>query len=122
MYNFYFDADLFGLINELKTYIDEESIIRFIIDLDKFTDFSLNRRPFNKHDEMIKRIVDFLLQCFINKVSNLISNDLMSEDEFEKSYNNFIELLNYKCTVNKWEFELITEEQIDEILKKNKVI
>lgn len=74
MEQLYFNADLYGLFNELKQYGSDEEIFRFFVNLDFahkywYSNKTIIKRKFR--NQAINETVELLIKFYINKISSL---------------------------------------------------
>ena len=95
--NLYFNADLKGLISELKKYNDLENILKFIRSIDTITtDLMLKKTNLSnrKYNECIKSCVEFLIESYINKLKQQMFNHEIDYKVFETNLYSFVENVN----------------------------
>lgn len=105
MESFYFNYNLFGLINELKQFYTLEEIEKFIINVDFLSVYSENR--FLGKNEIyimttkLKEIIGFLLKGYSIKLSKTNYNKLIKKKMIEEFLNTFsIDIFNDDVIVN----------------------
>ena len=94
MEKLYFKADLRGLINELRKYAKEEEIISFISSLDKVQIFNIFT---NK--KIVANIYSFLERAYKEKLTQQLSGDLITQEEFDEKYDKYINSLGSKVKI-----------------------
>lgn len=99
MENLYLNANLYGLVEELKKYANIEDIMRFINSFDY-----INLRTNNsKKIELIKSnssyIARFLVDCYMKKLKILLEEEKITVFEMYNYYADFLEKLNNRATI-----------------------
>ena len=94
MESLYLNSNLFGLVTELKKYVSEEEISKFISDTD-FLHEILHKQK-KVYQSKNKRITsafndvnDFLLKAYIKMICNQFENVVMHYDDIEKISDNY---------------------------------
>lgn len=126
MEEFYFNANLKGLINVLKKYEDEENVIKFIDSFDYLNVFK-NRSSVIRTS--VDFIVDFLIDCYIKKLKILVVNDELDPLEMYTLYSSYIEQMGSVLKIKKKDYyyfdtdKLLTNlNSISEIVKQKKIV
>lgn len=124
MESLYLRANLRGLIDELIKYESEENIMTFICHLDFVNShFNINKRMSLTKKKMLresfKYISRFLLTCYTKKINNEIKNNCCTKEEGINYIVKFTNKVGYQIHLNKYSFELLNNEDIDEIFKNN---
>lgn len=107
MYKYYFNADLYGLINSLLQFTDESSILLFLTSSVK-----------NNENKSIK---NFLKQIYIKQLQNNLSNGDINTEDFVNKIALFFYRLGYRKVDNECK-KLINDELKEQIVKQyNKI-
>lgn len=85
MTNYYFNANLYGLVKELEKYNNRESIIKFLDDFDLIYALRDQRRGYKKdiiyyHNE----ISEFIVKTYQNKLNGDLMNKIITLEEYNK--------------------------------------
>lgn len=91
----YFNANLYGLVEELQQYSTREAIIKFIEDLDSVYVLNDHSKKYQKdiiyyHNEISK----FLVSTYINKLNSDIRKDKISDIEYNMKLDIFIDKIH----------------------------
>lgn len=120
MESLYLNANLYGLINELREYEDEKTIMRFIYSLDFITDLGgRQRRNFlgKKYlQESVFSTSNFLLRCYLKKKKSEFDTNKISYEELENSIFNYINDFGGHFKIEKEKYLFIKEEMLIETL------
>ena len=116
MNNFYYNASLYGLVDELKNYSMLEEIGNFIINTDylcglykKLNNFDI-KLMYNNIINSLKGINDYLTKIYIVKQYKLLNANKVSEDEIDNNINSFINSLPVSITLNNKKIEFYNDE------------
>ena len=117
MEKFYFSANLDVLINHLKQFSNEEDIYSFLTYFDKIL-VSINKKIKPKEAEYIYKFIGgFLLKLYVYKLVMLFKNNMINNEIFLESLDDFIRLLSTKSVFdNKNTYYFLTEDFTDQIL------
>lgn len=122
MQSLYLNSNLKGLIDELKQYVSEEEIMKFISN----TDFLVNHMDDKKlqlfENNMIgnclKSINRFVIICYSKKLQQQVKDgEISSNDEILQKLAEFISLLASNIKIRKRRYEVMTDKDIQESLK-----
>lgn len=120
MESLYLNADLPGLINELKKYAYEEEIMNFISGTDFLTEHIGDKKllPFEKGmiTNSLKNINEFLLKAYTIKLKIQLYNRIIDLNEFEEKINMYIFSLGNNLKYGKYNYEFLTPERVQEIV------
>ena len=116
MESLYLNANIYGLINELRKYEDEKSIMEFIYNLDFITDVSgRQRRTFlgKKYlEESISNTSNFLIKCYLKKKKEEFDTRKISYEELENSIFDYINEFDKELKIGKEKYKYIREEML----------
>lgn len=114
MESLYLNANLYGLINELKKYDEEKVIMKFIYNLDFITNvIGDKKRNFLRKkylQDSIYSVSNFLIKCYLIKRLNEFENGKISYDVLESSIFNYIEELDLKYKIEKERYYYINKD------------
>lgn len=122
MERLYLNANLPGLIDELKQYATEEEIIQFITDVD-FIGTNLN----DKRDSLYKkklltkslqRANSFLTTAYIKKQKQYVNAGIINEDELQEEIIRFVSSFNKRVTYGKKVYDAFPESVLMESMEK----
>ena len=121
MENLYLNADLLGLINELKIYASEEEIMKFISGTD-FLSKHLNDKklmPFEKGmiASSLKDVSGFLFRVYTVKLVRQLDNETLNMDEFNENLATFTSSLGASLGTGKHRYELFNTRNLQENLR-----
>lgn len=126
MKEFYFNADVKGLINCLTRYEDEETVIKFIDSFDHLNVFK-NRSSVIRSN--VDFIVDFLINCYIKQLKTLVLNDELDPLEMYTLYSSYLEQMGSTMKIRKKNYcyfdtskLLMNLNSIGEIVKQKKLV
>ncbi|MBR4619113.1 MAG: hypothetical protein IKO49_07400 [Bacilli bacterium] len=118
----YLNSNLKGLIDELKQYVSEEEIMKFISN----TDFLINHMDdkklqlFEKNmiGNCLKSINRFVIICYSKKLQQQVKNgEISSNDEILQKLTEYISSLASNIKIRKRRYEVMTDEDIQESLQ-----
>lgn len=116
MESLYLNANLYGLINELRQYEDEKEIMKFIYNIDFITSIvgdkkrnSLGRKYLQ---DSIYSASDFLIRCYFKKRLNEFDNGMISYEVLESSIFNYIEELDLRFKIEKEKYNYINKDSV----------
>lgn len=110
----YLNADLPGLIAELKKYISEEEISKFISALD-FISCHSNDILIFKNDKIKKSIIniyEFLFKTYMSKLKQQLENRKISVNDFIEQSTQYIESLRTSVRVGGHNYEFLTMDKL----------
>ena len=121
MLSLYLNANLFGLINELKQYATEEEIMCFI----KNTDFIYKYLDKEKKDltlknmlvESIKNINEFLVKVYFKKLMIQLNASKITYEQLISHMVKYINSLTTPVTIKGKKYNISTREDLLIILK-----
>ena len=123
MQEFYFKADLSGLIDELKKYAPEEEIAKFISSSDFIHNYLCKQPELENQDEMIrqsfKNVYGFLLRAYINKEELNYNEGLISEETFIHKIAKKATLYDDFQTIGRKRYIYLKNEEIKEIVSSS---
>ena len=122
MESLYLNANLKGLIDELKQYTSEEEIMRFISSTDFLVKHMNDKRLkiFEKNmiSNSLKNVNRFIITCYSKKLQQQFDDGIISsKDELLHKLANFISSLSYTIKAGNREFEMMTNDDIKEIVQ-----
>lgn len=122
MESLYLNANLKGLIDELKQYTSEEEIMRFISSTDFLVKHMNDKRLkiFEKNmiSNSLKNVNRFIITCYSKKLQQQFDDgNISSKDELLHKLADFISSLSYTIKVGNREFEMMTNDDIKEIVQ-----
>ena len=122
MESLYLNANLKGLIDELKQYTSEEEIMRFISSTDFLVKHMNDKRLkiFEKNmiSNSLKNVNRFIITCYSKKLQQQFDDGIISsKDELLHKLADFISSLSYTIKVGNREFEMMTNDDIKEIVQ-----
>lgn len=120
MEKLYLNTDLFGLINELKSYASEEEIMNFIAATDFFRNHFYNEKKLNDAKDMIvkslKTISNFLVRISAKKINGQFIEGKITLKVFSEELALCISALGHSITIGKRKYEYLSNKTIEEIL------
>lgn len=119
MEKLYLNADLLGLINELKKYISESEIMQFIAAMD-FVKYCNNSEKtiFDKKDMLVKSlktISNFLIRIYAEKLICQIEEEKITRQEAVDELAKYTSSLGCAITIGKHRYEYLTVKGLEEI-------
>lgn len=119
MENLYLDANLPGLIEELKQYAKEDEIKDFIISSDFCHKYKTNKKEELSKKEMfeicLKKTYKFLVIIYVRKLKNLLLRNDITKEQF---INDFKEYIPGNCiSIKGITYKLFSLEEYNNILK-----
>lgn len=121
MERLYLNADLLGLINELKNYVSEEEIMKFISGTDFLIEHLDDKKllPFEKGmiTNSLKNVNKFLLKAYIVKLKRQLDSGALNMNEFNENLATYISSLGTSLRSGKHRYEFLTPEILQESLK-----
>lgn len=122
MESLYLNANLPGLINELKIYSTSEDISNFFSHSDfliyHFKSKNLPTKEEEKITKSLKIVFEFLLKAYINKIKIQLENNTINTQEFNDKLTSFIASLGNNLKCGEYIYEYLTSESIEKILKE----
>lgn len=123
MESLYLNANLNGLIDELKKYESEENIMIYICHLDFINKYINDSNLFMMKKKFlaasIKYVGRFLLTCYTKKIGNEVKNNNCTMDEGIDYLMKYICKLGFCLEYGKYSFELLNKDDIKQIIKSN---
>lgn len=116
MESMYAEADLLGLISELKKYEDEEKIINFIYDVDYINENIKNKTEYNNINMILNKSLLFLINMYIKKQDLLLEKKLLNDNIYKKNIENFIESISYPLYYRGKNYKTISYDDIKNVL------
>lgn len=122
MKSLYLNADLSGLINELKIYSSEEEIGKFFSSLD-FINNHINRKKISHTEKnmitsSLKSASEFLLEAYNVKLKRKLNDKTIDENEFVNEICVYFQHLGNEIKGKKYSFKYFTAQELKEILSK----
>ena len=105
MTELYLRGDLAGLIAELRVYMPEDEIIKFITRLDLITGYDSKLRKIIVRESVFD-IYEFLLTTYALKLKKQYENGLINLNDFESLSNNYLESFNNQVYLASENYEL----------------
>ena len=121
MEGLYLNANLSGLIKELKKYISEEEIMRFIADLDFLTKNLSARKPSRRQralaQKCFNRLNRFIIICYARKTINEYQfGDLFSWGASVKIIDYISKNITTVWNINGYRYKVMDEDGVKEVL------
>lgn len=95
MESLYFNANLYGLIQELTQYENENNIMQFINDFDFLSNHLLETHLLSSEKNMftskLKSVYRFLLSCYIKKLKSDFDNGILSNEQLSSNLSTFLD-------------------------------
>lgn len=121
MESLYLNANLPGLLTELKKYASEEEIAKFISGIDFLCEHlkDKNLLPFEKSmiTNSLKNVNKFLLSAYAIKLKTQLDDGILNINEFHKQITTYISSLGTGITIDKRSYEFLSIENLQENLK-----
>ena len=121
MESLYLNANLPGLLTELKNYATEDEITKFISGVDFLTEHFDDKKllPFEKGmiTNSLKNVNEFLLRAYTKKLKNQLDADLLNVDELNEQLATYISSLGTSVKAGKHSYEFLTIESLQENLR-----
>lgn len=121
MESLYLNADLLGLINELKNYASEEEIMKFIFETDFLREHLDDKKllPFEKGmiTNSLKNVNEFLLRTYTMKLKRQLDSGILDMNEFNENLAMYISSLGTSLRSGKHRYEFFTPEFLQESLR-----
>lgn len=121
MESLYLNANLHGLLTELKKYASEEEITKFISGVDFLTEHFDDKKllPFEKGmiTNSLKSVNEFLLRAYTKKLKNQLDIGVLNPDELNEQLATYISSLGTSVRAGKHSYEFLTIESLQENLR-----
>ncbi len=121
MESLYLNANLLGLISELKGYASEDEIMKFISGTDFLIEHLNDKRLFPFEKEMItsslKNVIEFLFRTYIVKLKRQLDIGALDMNKFINNLATFIWPLEISLKCGKHRYEILTLEILHESLR-----
>ncbi len=122
MEKMYLQADLLGLIEELKIYENIENIMNFISAMDFIEKYLTNKNNIYIKKSMISEkltiINQFLISCYVQKIKRELDNQVISVKEFNELFYNYLKELGTSIYVDGNKYTYLDVEKIKNVLVK----
>lgn len=120
MESLYLNANLPGLIDELKRYASEDDISKFISSVDLISKRSHDIFIFKnkKIDESAKFVIEFLFNTYVIKLKQQLNDGIIDKREFIQQIKEFSDSLSNKVTIGLHNYKLYEKEKLLEIMSK----
>lgn len=120
MESLYLNANLYGLINELKKYEDEKEIMKFIYNIDFITSIVGDRKRNSLGRKYLQDSIysasNFLIKCFLKKRLNEFDKKEIPYEVLEGSIFNYIEELDLRFKIEKEKYSYINKDSVIDML------
>lgn len=120
MKKLYLNANLTGLIENLKQYASEEEILNFITGVDLVHNHSSDLFLL-KNDKMRTSIINiytFILQAYITKLKKQVETGIITINEFVEQSTQYIKSLGTSVKVGGHNYEFLTADSLHDNLEK----
>jgi len=122
MQSLYLNSNLKGLIDELKQYVSEEEIMKFIFNTDFLVDHLHDKKLqlFEKNmiNNSLKNITRFVIICYSKKLQKLLVDGIiLTNDELLQKLTKFISSLTSNIKIGKHRYEAMTAKDVQESLE-----
>ena len=102
MQSLYFNANLHGLVEELKKYARDEEIMKFIASTDFIAWWNqIPKKETRKWDDCIKYISKFLIKTYTRKLLRGYKQNVLNEEQVKNQLIEFVSSFNLKPEDNK---------------------
>ena len=120
MKRLYLNANLMGLIENLKQYANEEDVLNFINGVDLVSNHSsdLFLLSNDKMKTSIINVYTFLLQAYITKLKKQVENGIITTNEFVEQSTQYIKSLGTSVKVGGHNYEFLTVDSLLDNLEK----
>ncbi len=125
MIKMYFEADLYSLIEELSKYCNKNMAYELIKNIDILYEFeygnksaSYIQKNIDKYQEVVVRIAEILLSCYINRVKFDVKRGLVKEKNMKYLILDFTDDLRLIYKINNVELKFMPQELYDDIYNK----
>ncbi len=116
MEEFYFNADIMGLINVLNKYEDEENVIKFISSFDYMNVFKNRSSTIRANVDFV---VNFLIDCYIKRLKVLVENDEMEPLEMYSLYSEYLDQMGSTMKIRNKDYSYFNTDKL--IVGLNKI-
>lgn len=121
MESLYLNADLLGLMNELKNYVSEEEIIKFISRADFLKEYRCKKKLHPLEKEMITAnltdVNTFLLKAYTVKLKRQLDGGTLDMNTLYEDLAMYISSLGTSFYFRKHRYQFFTFESVQEILR-----
>lgn len=122
MQSLYLNSNLKGLIDELKQYVSEEEIMKFISNtdflIDHMNDKKLKLFEKNMISNCLKNINRFVIICYSKKLQQQVKDgEISSNEEILQKLAEYISSLASNIKIHNHKYEAMTAEDIQESLQ-----
>lgn len=121
MESLYLNANLPGLLSELKKYASEDEITKFVSGVDFLSEHLEDKKLLLFEKGMItnslKNVNEFLLRAYTKKLKNQLDAGLLNVDELNEQLATYISSLGTSVKVGKHSYELLTIESLQQNLR-----
>lgn len=123
MTRMYFEADLYGLIEELSKYCHKDTAYELIENIDYlfekiYISDRLSEKEIYQFQQISSRISEILFSCYINKLKSFVQEGLITLDELLRILGNFSRDLAINISLN----DSIINFLSDDIIEKNIIL
>ena len=120
MENLYLNANLKGLLDELKKYSSEEEAMKFICSFDLISDHYADLMVFKSKrlQKSLENVHTFLLDAYKEKLTQDLCSNSITQEEYETKYDEFLSSLKEKTTIPFWRYYNMPKEEKQKVLKK----
>lgn len=122
MESLYLNANLYGLINELKKYSNEEEIMRFIANTDFINDHLNEKRIKYLEKKLIlkslKEVNKFLTITFYNKQKNYVDNNIITKEQALNNLVYYWDGLPSSIKIDNYLFDICLDEKLSSWLEE----
>lgn len=120
MESLYLNANLHGLLTELKKYASEDEITKFVSGVDFLSEHLKDKKllPFEKGmiTNSLKNVNEFLSRAYTKKLKNQLDAGLLNVDELNEQLATYISSLGTGVKAGKHSYEFLTIESWQENL------
>lgn len=121
MESLYLNADLLGLMNELKKYASEAEIMKFVFETDFLKEHLYSKKSLPVIKEMItsslKNANEFLFRAYTVKLKGQLDSGLLDMDELYENLATYISSLGTSLNFGQYRNEFLTAEIVQEGLR-----
>ena len=123
METLYLTANLSGLITELEKYMDTNSILQFLTNIDFLHRYSHVKTQLPMKNKMLisklKSSEQFLLTCYLKKLQIQILKGEIDEETFYDKIAIFLEMISARVVINKVKYNVFTVSELAEIINNS---
>lgn len=116
MQSLYFSASLPGLIEELKKYVDEQTIMQFFADVDFVSEYMIKKGnslfAYKLINSKLKSVDEFLLRCYAKKVK-IMKEEKIDINEIRKELGMFVSKIGVKIKYNNRQYDYYSVEEME---------